>query len=65
MTEALALEGGERVLEIGTGSGYTAAILAGRSAGTVRWVHLVWRDDGDDALRDQGGSVRYLSIRAL
>ncbi|HET7022986.1 MAG TPA: hypothetical protein VFI58_19935 [Xanthobacteraceae bacterium] len=36
MTEALALEGGERVLEIGTGSGYTAAILAGRSAGTVR-----------------------------
>jgi protein-L-isoaspartate(D-aspartate) O-methyltransferase len=28
MTEALALEGGERVLEIGTGSGYAAAILA-------------------------------------
>ena len=29
MTEALALTGSERVLEIGTGSGYQAAILAG------------------------------------
>jgi protein-L-isoaspartate(D-aspartate) O-methyltransferase len=28
MTEALRLEGGEKVLEIGTGSGYQAAILA-------------------------------------
>jgi protein-L-isoaspartate(D-aspartate) O-methyltransferase len=28
MTEALALRGGEKVLEIGTGSGYQAAILA-------------------------------------
>lgn len=28
MVEALALEGGEKVLEIGTGSGYAAAILA-------------------------------------
>ncbi|MHA1565035.1 MAG: protein-L-isoaspartate(D-aspartate) O-methyltransferase [Alphaproteobacteria bacterium] len=28
MIEALALEGGERVLEIGTGSGYSAAVLA-------------------------------------
>ncbi|MGO8914951.1 MAG: protein-L-isoaspartate(D-aspartate) O-methyltransferase [Stellaceae bacterium] len=28
MTEALVLKGGERVLEIGTGSGYAAAILA-------------------------------------
>jgi protein-L-isoaspartate(D-aspartate) O-methyltransferase len=28
MTEALALRGGERVLEIGTGSGYQAAILS-------------------------------------
>jgi len=28
MTEALQLKGGERVLEIGTGSGYAAAILA-------------------------------------
>jgi protein-L-isoaspartate(D-aspartate) O-methyltransferase len=28
MTEALDLEGGERVLEVGTGSGYAAAVLA-------------------------------------
>ncbi len=28
MTEAIALEGGERVLEVGTGSGYQAAVLA-------------------------------------
>jgi protein-L-isoaspartate(D-aspartate) O-methyltransferase len=28
MTEALALRGGERVLEVGTGSGYQAAVLA-------------------------------------
>ncbi len=28
MTEALALQGGERVLEIGTGSGYAAAVLS-------------------------------------
>lgn len=28
MTEALALQGGEKVLEIGTGSGYAAAVLA-------------------------------------
>jgi protein-L-isoaspartate(D-aspartate) O-methyltransferase len=28
MVEALALEGGERILEIGTGSGYAAAVLA-------------------------------------
>jgi protein-L-isoaspartate(D-aspartate) O-methyltransferase len=34
MVEALALRGGERVLEVGTGSGYAAAVLA-RIAGTV------------------------------
>jgi protein-L-isoaspartate(D-aspartate) O-methyltransferase len=28
MTEALELEGGERVLEVGTGSGYAAAVLS-------------------------------------
>jgi protein-L-isoaspartate(D-aspartate) O-methyltransferase len=35
MTQALALSGDERVLEIGTGSGYQSAILA-------RLVHEVW-----------------------
>ena len=35
MTEALLLEGGERVLEIGTGSGYQAAILAELAAEVV------------------------------
>ncbi|MCJ7611741.1 MAG: protein-L-isoaspartate O-methyltransferase, partial [Candidatus Aminicenantes bacterium] len=32
MTEVLALAGGERVLEIGTGSGYQAAVLAEMAA---------------------------------
>jgi protein-L-isoaspartate(D-aspartate) O-methyltransferase len=39
MTEALQLEGGERVLEIGTGSGYQAAVLAK----LVRHVYTVER----------------------
>ena len=37
MTEALSLEGGERVLEIGAGSGYAAAVL-GEIAGEVYTV---------------------------
>src|SRR6266404_355138 len=37
MTQALALRGGERVLEIGTGSGYQAAIL-GELAGEVTTI---------------------------
>ena len=39
MTEALELEGDENVLEVGTGSGYQAAILAE----LVRWVVTVER----------------------
>ncbi len=39
MTEALRLEGGERVLEIGTGSGFQAAVLA-EIAATVHSVEL-------------------------
>jgi protein-L-isoaspartate(D-aspartate) O-methyltransferase len=35
MTEALSLQGGERVLEIGTGSGYQTAILAELAAEVV------------------------------
>jgi len=40
MTEALTLEGGERVLEIGTGSGYAAAVLS-RIAGDVYTVERI------------------------
>jgi protein-L-isoaspartate(D-aspartate) O-methyltransferase len=40
MTEALALEGGEKVLEIGTGSGYAAAVLS-RIAGQVYTVERI------------------------
>lgn len=40
MTEALALEGGEKVLEIGTGSGYAAAVLA-QIAKEVYTVELI------------------------
>lgn len=40
MIEALALEGGERVLEIGTGSGYAAAVL-GEIAGEVYTVERI------------------------
>ena len=40
MTESLGLEGGEKVLEIGTGSGYQAAVLA-RIAGEVYTIEIV------------------------
>jgi protein-L-isoaspartate(D-aspartate) O-methyltransferase len=40
MTEALALQGGETVLEIGTGSGYAAAILA-EIAGDVYTIERI------------------------
>jgi protein-L-isoaspartate(D-aspartate) O-methyltransferase len=40
MTEALDLQGGERVLEIGTGSGYAAAVLA-QIAGEVYSVERI------------------------
>jgi protein-L-isoaspartate(D-aspartate) O-methyltransferase len=39
MAEALALRGGERVLEVGSGSGYAAAVLA-RLAGQVHGIEL-------------------------
>ena len=39
MTESLRLEGGENVLEIGTGSGYQAAVLA-EIAGSVHSIEL-------------------------
>src|SRR3989304_10549325 len=40
MTEALELKGGEKILEIGTGSGYQAAVLA-ELAGAVYTVERI------------------------
>jgi protein-L-isoaspartate(D-aspartate) O-methyltransferase len=40
MTEALGLKGGEKVLEIGTGSGYAAAVLA-QIAGEVHTIERI------------------------
>ncbi|MGO8859012.1 MAG: protein-L-isoaspartate(D-aspartate) O-methyltransferase [Steroidobacteraceae bacterium] len=50
MTEALALEGGENVLEIGTGSGYAAAVLA-EIAGEVYTVERIEQLADTAALR--------------
>ncbi len=54
MTEALALKGGETVLEIGTGSGYAAAVLA-EIAGEVYTVERI------EALA-QGAAVRLADL---
>ncbi|MBN2448267.1 MAG: protein-L-isoaspartate(D-aspartate) O-methyltransferase [Phycisphaerae bacterium] len=55
MTEQLALTGGERVLEIGTGSGYQAAILANLAAHvySVEW-HLRLMNEAADRVRGLG-----------
>jgi protein-L-isoaspartate(D-aspartate) O-methyltransferase len=55
MSEALALDGSERVLEVGTGSGYQAAIL-GRLAREVVSVEVrdVLRERAEVVLRDLG-----------
>lgn len=55
MTETLQLKGGERVLEIGTGSGYAAAILA-EIAGEVFTVERVKElaDQAAEVLAGQG-----------
>ncbi len=55
MTEALQLKGGERVLEIGTGSGYAAAVL-GEIAGEVYTIerHGPLAEKAASALADLG-----------
>ncbi|HVP90233.1 MAG TPA: protein-L-isoaspartate(D-aspartate) O-methyltransferase [Terriglobales bacterium] len=60
MTEALRLRGGERVLEIGTGSGYQAAVLA-ELAAEVYTIELV----GGLSLRAQEtlAALGYRNIR--
>ena len=66
MTEALALEGYERVLEVGTGSGYQAAVLA-RLAVDVVTVERVdaLRERAQETLRRLGvDNVRCLAAGA-
>lgn len=55
MSDALRLRGPERVLEIGTGSGYQAAILSrlAREVHTVERSAALWRQ-ASDRLRDLG-----------
>jgi protein-L-isoaspartate(D-aspartate) O-methyltransferase len=62
MTEALALQGGERVLEIGTGSGYAAAILS-EIAGEVYTVERIGQlaEKAASTLADLG----YDNVRVL
>jgi protein-L-isoaspartate(D-aspartate) O-methyltransferase len=53
--EALGLRGAERVLEIGTGSGYAAAILSRLAARwTGRTTHRTRRPPSKDAFHSQG-----------
>jgi protein-L-isoaspartate(D-aspartate) O-methyltransferase len=62
MIEALALEGGERVLEIGAGSGYAAAVLS-KIAGEVYTVERIGQlaEKAAARLADLGyGNVRVL-----
>lgn len=62
MTEALQLNGGERVLEIGTGSGYAAAVLAEIAAGvyTIERIEPL-ADQARQTLEDLG----YTNIRVI
>jgi protein-L-isoaspartate(D-aspartate) O-methyltransferase len=55
MTEALGLEGGEKVLEIGTGSGYQAAVLA-EIAAKVYTIEIVapLAEEARERLRELG-----------
>lgn len=60
MTECLHLKGGERVLEVGTGSGYQAAILAE----LVKEVYSVERFEGlADTARKELDSLGYRNIK--
>jgi protein-L-isoaspartate(D-aspartate) O-methyltransferase len=56
MTELLGLKGGEKVLEIGTGSGYHSAVLA-RIAGQVRSMEI-----NSDLARDARRTLRSLGF---
>jgi len=62
MTEALLLEGGERVLEIGTGSGYQAAILAELAPEVVS---VERRPELADAARSTLASLGYRNVEVV
>jgi len=62
MTEALLLAGGERVLEIGTGSGYQAAILAELAAEVVS---VERRPELADAARLTLASLGYRNVEVV
>ena len=53
MVEALALEGGEKVLEVGTGYGYQTALLAGMAREV--WSIELWPDMVESARRSLAG----------
>ena len=61
MTDALKLQGDEKVLEVGTGSGYQAAIL-GRMAAEVHTIerHAELAEDALQTLAKIGGSNVYV-----
>jgi len=62
MTEALRLQGRERVLEVGTGSGYQAAILAELAREVVT---IERRPELADAARDRLDSLGYRNVRVV
>jgi protein-L-isoaspartate(D-aspartate) O-methyltransferase len=62
MTEALLLEGTERVLEIGTGSGYQAAILAELASHVVT---IERRPELASAARDTLASLGYGNVEVV
>lgn len=62
MTEALRLQGHERVLDVGTGSGYQAAILAELARAVVT---IERRPDLAEAARERLVSLGYRNIRVV
>jgi protein-L-isoaspartate(D-aspartate) O-methyltransferase len=63
MTEALGLRGGERVLEVGTGSGYQAAVLA-EIAAKVHTIEIVAPLADEARTRLERLGYRNIEVRA-
>jgi len=62
MTEALELRGGERVLEVGTGSGYQTAVLAELGARVVSLERILALADHADTVLDSLGYAHRIRI---